>query len=138
MLSIDSSALVVFIIVWVLVLILTKVFFNPVRKVRDERERRVRQGLADSRRSQEEYEQSLAKVDQVIRDAKLQADQMRDELAAEASREKNRLLAEMNAESRRRLDKAKSEVAAQVEALKKEIASRAEDLAKDIEGRLLD
>jgi F0F1-type ATP synthase membrane subunit b/b' len=138
MLSIDSSALFVFLIVWVLVFILTKVFFNPVRKVRDERERRVRRGLDESRRSQEEYEQSLEKINRAVREAKLQAEQVRDRLTAEAGREKSRMVAEMNAEYRRRVEAAKSEVAAQVEALIKDADFRADDLAERIERRLLD
>ncbi|MGB9006924.1 MAG: ATP synthase F0 subunit B [Candidatus Aminicenantales bacterium] len=138
MLSIDSSALFVFLIVWVLVFILTKVFFNPVRKVRDERERRVRRGLDESRRSQEEYEQSREKINRAVREAKLQAEQVRERLTAEASREKSRMVAEMNAEYRRRVEAAKSEVAAQVGALIKDADFRADDLAERIERRLLD
>lgn len=138
MLSIDSSALFVFLIVWILVFILTKVFFNPVRKVRDEREGRVRRGLDESRRSQEEYEQSLEKINQAVREAKLQAEQVRERLTAEAGLEKNRMVAEMNAEYRRRVEAAKSEVAAQVGALIKDADFRADDLAERIERRLLD
>jgi F-type H+-transporting ATPase subunit b len=137
MLSIDSSALFVFLIVWVLVFILTKVFFNPVRKVRDERERRIRLGHEKARRSQEEYDQSLEKVNQAVREAKIRAGQVREQLAAEAGREKSQMIAEMNAEYRRRVEAAKSEVAVQVEALKKDMASRTDDLAEHIERRLL-
>ena len=137
MLSIDGSALVVFIIIWVLVFILTKVFFNPVRRVRDERERRVRQGEEAARRSRAEYDQSLENIDQAVRQAKLQAEQVREQLAGEAGREKSLMMAELNAEYRRRVEAAKSEIAGQMSDLKKEMASKTDDLAKKIEGRLL-
>ena len=93
MLSIDGSALVVFAIIWVLVFILTRVFFNPLRKIRAERERHVRRGEEEAQSSQAEYDRSLQKIDQAVRQAKVEAEQARDHLAAEAGREKNQMIA---------------------------------------------
>jgi len=41
MISIDASLIVIFLIVWVLVFVLSRLFFHPLRKVMQEREDKV-------------------------------------------------------------------------------------------------
>jgi F0F1-type ATP synthase membrane subunit b/b' len=43
MLSLDGNVIVVFLIVWILFFVLTRLFFNPVRRVRNAREKAIRE-----------------------------------------------------------------------------------------------
>ena len=94
MLSLDANVVVVFAIVWILVFILTKLFFNPVRRVRDRRE----SGLAADRKARQQalegYEKSLAEIESALKDAKAAAEAARARLEQDALKERNQLLAE--------------------------------------------
>src|SRR4030042_4329875 len=109
MLSVDITALFVFLIVWVLVIVLTRVFWKPVRKIIDEREGRLQDARRATRHSREECEESLRNVEQSLRRTPLEAGRLRDSLAAEAGGERSRLLAEVRAEARRLGEGAKAE-----------------------------
>ena len=41
MLSINGTAIVVFVVVWILVLVLTRIFFKPILRILDERSGRI-------------------------------------------------------------------------------------------------
>src|SRR4030065_125372 len=98
MLSLDSNVIVVFLIVWVLLFALTKLFFNPVRRVRDAREKAIRENKEAFEKAIESYEQSVRQVDQTLKEAKSAAENVRAALEADALKEKSRLITEIHAE----------------------------------------
>jgi F0F1-type ATP synthase membrane subunit b/b' len=137
MLSLDANVIIVFLIVWILVGLLTKLFFNPVRRVRDGRD----QGLEANRRSRAEtlgaYERSLQEINAAIKEARSAAEATRVSLEAEAIKERNRLIAEINAECRSQVEKARADLSGTVAELKGRLESEAPHLANEIEKRLL-
>src|SRR4030067_2043060 len=69
MLSLDSNVIVVFLIVWVLLFALTKLFFNPVRRVRDAREKAIRENKEAFEKAIEAYEPRVRRVDETLKGA---------------------------------------------------------------------
>jgi F0F1-type ATP synthase membrane subunit b/b' len=138
MLNVDASFIVVFFIVWILVLVLGKVFFAPLKRIRDKRQAVLRENRESARRTLETYDQTVQHVDQSLKAARTQAEQIRDSLSAEALKEKARLLEELNAEFRQNVDRAKNDLNQEVQTLKKEMDSRVEAISEKIEERLLE
>jgi F0F1-type ATP synthase membrane subunit b/b' len=137
MLSIDASLIVIFILVWILVLVLSRVFFKPVAKVMRERETRLAKDKDETRRALEAYAEDLKRIENELREARLEAAHMRESAAEGSNREKARLLQEVNAERRAQVEKARAELQAEVERLKKELEAGTDDLAGEVERRLL-
>jgi len=137
MLSIDASLIVIFILVWILVLVLSRVFFKPVAKVMRERETRLAKDKNETRRALEAYAEDLKRVEDELREARLEAARGRESAAEGSNREKARLLQTVNAERRAQVEKARAELQAEVERLKKELEARTDDLAGEVERRLL-
>jgi F-type H+-transporting ATPase subunit b len=137
MLSIDASLIVIFILVWILVLVLSRVFFKPVARVMRERETRLAKDKDETRRALEAYAEDLKRVEDELREARLEAARLRESAAEGSQREKARLLQNVNAERRAQVDKARAELQAEVERLKKELEARTDDLAGEVERRLL-
>jgi len=137
MLSIDASLIVIFILVWILVLVLSRVFFKPVAKVMRDRETRLARDKDETRRALEAYAEDLKRVEDELREARLEAARTRESAAEGSNREKARLLQEVNAERRAQVEKARAELQAEVERLKKELEARTDDLAGEVERRLL-
>ena len=138
MLQIDASLLVTFFVVWILVFVLSKVFWKPMSRITGERDALLAADREASRRGGEAYEKSLQDVAAAMKTARAAADKARDDIEADALREKSRLLAETGAVSKDRLEKARAQVRDEIARLRSELAVEAERLAGDIEKRLLD
>jgi F0F1-type ATP synthase membrane subunit b/b' len=137
MLSLDANLVIVFIIIWVLVFVLSKLFFNPVRRVRDRREN----GIAADRKAQQQaleaYEKSLADIDASLKKARAAAESVRGLLEQDALKEKNKLLTEISAECRHQVEQARSELERTAHELKGKLADDASSLAEQIEKKFL-
>jgi F-type H+-transporting ATPase subunit b len=138
MLSIDFTAAIVFLLVWTLVLILSRVFFKPLRRILDARESRNRDNREAARSALGECEADLKKIEEGLKEAKAEADKIREALETEAHREKTRLISELQAETRSQIDKARGEIDDQISRLKKELEGEADRMAGEIEKKVLD
>jgi F0F1-type ATP synthase membrane subunit b/b' len=137
MLSLDANFVVVFAIIWILVFVLSKLFFNPVRRMRDRRESDL---LADRQARQQalgSYERSLADIETTLKEAKAAAESARSRLELEALKEKNRLLAEVSAECRRQVEQARADLERTTRELQSGLARDASSLAEQIEKKFL-
>jgi F-type H+-transporting ATPase subunit b len=137
MLSINATAALIFLIVWVLVLVLTRIFFKPVLRVLDERSARIAKDRAAASEAAESYEKDLRRVEEGLKEARAAAEAIRDKAETEALKEKSRLVREVQAEGRAEVEKAREELARETEALKKELEKRTEEIAATIEKKVL-
>ena len=137
MLQIDVSLIVVFLIVWVLVFFLSKLFFNPLRKIMQERNDKVQGGSEAHRKSTETYEQTVNEIEESLKSARALSRQAKENIEREAAAERERLLAEISKESRHKVEEAKKQLEKQIIGLKRKLESEASGLAERIERRLL-
>lgn len=137
MLSLDANLVIVFAIIWVLVFVLSKLFFNPVRRVRDQRENDVASDRRAQRQALEAYEKSLAEIDASLRKAKAAAESARSLLEQDALKEKNKLLTEISAECRHQVEQARADLERTARELKGKLAEDASSLAEQIEKKFL-
>lgn len=137
MLSIDSSLFVVFIVVWILVVLLTKYFFNPLQKVMEKRDAEVKQNIQITQRILEDYERTIQEIEEAIQAAKVTSSAIREKFEKETLKEKELMLAEISLECRSKVEEAKIHLDSQLEKLKKEFQSQSRDFADQIVRRLL-
>jgi len=137
MLSINATFIVVFAIVWILVLVLTRVFFKPILRVLDERAARVAKDKTAAGEALKSYEDDIRRIEEGLKEARAAADGIRGAAETEALKEKSRLVREVQAEGRAEVEKAKEELLREMEALKKELDKRTEEIAETIEKRIL-
>jgi F0F1-type ATP synthase membrane subunit b/b' len=136
-LKIDLTFLVTFFIIWILVFILSRIFFKPMAKIIQDRDAQIQGDKASSQHDMDAREQSLEKIDRTLKAARQSAEKRREEIEGEALKEKNRLIAEVSAVSKRQIEQAKAKLNEDLVRLKKELSGEAESLADSIEKRLL-
>jgi len=136
MLSIDSSAIVIFIIIWVLFLVLSKTFFNRLKGIMAEREANIRGNKESGEKMLQKYEQSINEIERSLKSAKAVSESTQEEFDKEAFKEKNRLLEEISKECKSQREKARKQLNEQIKSLKKELKSEAVILAEKIEEKL--
>ena len=137
MLSLDANLVIVFAVVWILVFVLSKLFFNPVRRVRDQRESGIKADRQARQQALDSHEKSLAEIEASLKDAKAAAESARSLLEQEALREKNKLLAEVSAECRRQVEQARADLERVTRELQGGLERDASNLAERIEKKLL-
>ena len=137
MLSINATALVVFAVVWILVIVLTRLFFKPILRILDERSGRIARDKAAANEALEAANRDLRRVEEGLKEARAAAEGIRNAAEAEALKDKSRLVREVQAEGRAEVEKAKAELLREVDALKGELDKRTEEIAETIEKRIL-
>ncbi len=137
MLDINVTVLIVFALVWILVLILSRVFFKPLSRLRREREARLAGDREETRRTLETYQKEVRAVEESLAAARAEAARLREEAEGEALKEKARLLQEVADERRAQVEKARQELAVEVERLKKELDAKTAELAGELVRKVL-
>jgi F-type H+-transporting ATPase subunit b len=137
MLQIDATFLVIFAIIWILLFVLTRVFWNPMTRLVKDREAKVHGDTDAAREGLNDYEQSLQEIERTMKKARLAAEKAREALEAEALKEKSRILAEAGAAAKAEIEKARVALEDEIARLKRELGSEAVRLAGEIEKRLL-
>jgi F0F1-type ATP synthase membrane subunit b/b' len=137
MLSLDANVIVVFLIVWVLVLVLSNLFFKPVRRVRDGRNRAILETRKSGEKAQDSYDQSVREIETALKRAKATAESARQALSDEALKEKARMISAVGAECKAQVETARADLDRTVRKLKEKLESEASDLAERIEKKLL-
>jgi len=137
MLSINATVLVVFTVVWILVIVLTRIFFKPVLRILDERAGRIARDKAAADAARKSYEADLKRIEDGLKEARAAAEAIRNTAETEALKDKSRLVREVQAEGRAEVEKAKAELLREMETLKKELDKRTEEIAETIEKRIL-
>ena len=138
MLSIDASLIVIFLIVWVLVFVLSRLFFHPLQKVTQEREDKVQGNREACEKSTEVYEKTVYEIEEWLKSAKALCEQTKERFEREALKERERMLAEINTEYRRQVEKARKQLEKQTKSLKRELDAEAIHLAERIEQKVLE
>jgi len=137
MLQIDLTFLVTFAVVWILVFILTRIFWRPMLKTIDDRKAQLHGDEDSARANTAEVEDGIRRIDASLKAARIAADRAREELEVEALQEKARLLSDVAASARLQTDRAKAELQDELTRLRAELEGKAGDLAVQIEARLL-
>jgi F0F1-type ATP synthase membrane subunit b/b' len=137
MLAVDATLLIVFFIVWILLIALKKVFFNPMRTILDKREKTIQSNIKAGHEAAAQYEINIKKIEESLKAARISAKEAQEQFAAEALREKERMMTEIAQECRARVEEAKSALEKQTKDLKKDLAAESKALSEKIEQRLL-
>ncbi len=137
MIKIDATALIVFAVVWILVLILTRIFFKPILRILDERAARIARDKAAEDGARSASDADLKRIEEGLKEARAAAEAVRSAAEADALKDKSRLVREVQAEGRAEVEKAKAELLREMDALKKDLDKRSEEIAATIEKRIL-
>ena len=137
MLSADIGLVVILIIVWILVVVLTKVYFNPVRKVMQKRERGINKDREAGEKAVREYAQTVQRIDEEIKKTKASTFAIREKYKQEALKEKEQMLRSVSQECRTQVNQAKKELDEQLKKLKTDLQAESDLLAEKIKQRLL-
>jgi len=138
MIDIDASFIAIFIIVWIIVFFLSRLFFNPLRKIMEEREAKVKGRQEAFQESTEVYEKTVCEIEERLKSARILSEQTKDNLKHEALKERERMLEEISTEYRSQVEKAQEKLEKQTTSLRRELSAEAMLLAERIEQKLLE
>ncbi len=138
MIDIDASFVAIFIIVWIMVFVLSRLFFNPLRKIMEEREAKVKGRQEAFQESTEVYEKTVCEIEERLKSARILSEQTKDNHKHEALKKRELMLGEISTEYRSQVEKAQEKLEKQTMSLRKELGAEANLLAEKIEQKLLE
>jgi F-type H+-transporting ATPase subunit b len=138
MIDIDASFIAIFIIVWIVVFVLSRLFFNPLRKIMEEREAKVKGRQEAFQESTEVYEKTVCEIEERLKSARILSEQTKDNLKHEALKKRELMLEEISTEYRSQVEKAQEKLEKQTTSLRRELGAEAILLAERIEQKLLE
>ncbi len=138
MIDIDASFIAIFIIVWIMVFVLSRLFFNPLRKIMEEREAKVKGRQEAFQESTEVYEKTVCEIEERLKSARILSEQTKDNVKHEALKKRERMLEEISTEFRSQVEKAREKLEKQTTSLRRELGAEAKLLAERIEQKLLE
>jgi len=137
MISIDASFIAVFFMVWILVVFLTRVFFNPLRKIMTERKIKIETNLQAADKDSKSLEQISLQIEESLKTARVKSQALREKFEQEGLKEKQRILDEVNMACRNEVEAAKVKLERQIRDIKKEMEAKSRNFALEIEKKLL-
>lgn len=137
MLDIDATILVTFVLVWILVVVLSRVFFKPVSRIIGERTARIEKAKDETEKALAACEQDIKRIEDSLKEARAAAAGVREKAELEALKEKARIIQEIQQACRAQVDEAKGELDERVADLKKELDAATAGLSDEIERRVM-
>jgi len=137
LLEINWNFLVIFILVWILVLVLSQVFYKPILQITQKRKKNLDENDKIYPHALKEYEQHLDQVENRLKEARQESQSIRQKIVSEALAEKSRLTQDIQTEVQGQVAEVKKQLEDEVERLKTELDQRVETIAKELEEKLL-
>jgi F-type H+-transporting ATPase subunit b len=116
--------------------------FGPIQKVIDERRERIRESLAEADRAREEARELLKKHEQLIAQARVEAEEIRADVRRDADALRERAREETEVDRQRRLEETKRQIEAEtarsLAQIRREVAELTLLAATKVTGKVLD
>lgn len=141
MISVDWTLGLQFLNFIILLVVLNKLLYRPLKKVIAERDETVTDSLAAAKNLEADIDEKMQRYQQQLSDAKIQANDERNRLKKAANAEEAKILLEAQGKATARMQAIKTQVGKEAEeasqTLKKEAGSLAGQIATKILGREL-
>ena len=137
MINFDANLIIVFFLVWILVIVLSKVYFKPMMKTMDARRLKINQNQKAGEKARHDYEKALQEIEESLKEARKSSLNIQEDLRKEALLEKEKMICQISSECRTHIQEAKDKLDNQVENMKKEIDSMKEFFGEFIEEKII-
>ncbi len=137
MISVDWTLGLQFVNFIILLLVLNKLLYKPLRKIMAERREKIEGSRARANDLQADIDEKMARYQQQLSDAKATASAERAKLKKAASEEEAKMLAEAHGKAAARLQAIKEQVAGEAAEASKTLRKEAKSLAGQIATKIL-
>jgi len=121
----------------IIVFILKKFLFKPLKRMLDERKRKIEQSLQDAENAKAALENAGEERKKILADAKVGADKLMASVKASADETKEKTLVEAKSHSQQIIEEAKNKASAEFENMNKQIGKMSVDVSSKILSKVL-
>lgn len=100
MLNLDSSLFIIVVLVWLLLMVLDKLYFKPVGAVIDKRETKIESETAQIESMSNEIEEKTRNIETVLKDAKKESAKIKEELIKKGEEVREKIAADARKRSK--------------------------------------
>lgn len=137
MISVDWTLGLQFLNFIILLIILNKLLYRPLKKIMDERRETITSSHAAAKDLEADIDEKMQRYQQQLSDAKIQANEERNKVKKAANDEEAKILAEAHGNATTRLQAIKAQVGDEAKDASKTLKSEAKSLAGQIATKIL-
>ncbi|MGD9124699.1 MAG: ATP synthase F0 subunit B [Desulfarculaceae bacterium] len=137
MISINATLIIQIINLLVLIFILHKIMYQPIRKIMARRKQEIEQGQAEVERLEQESQDRLQAYENGIRQGRSEVRQRLAELRLEAETQAKQVIAQAQEEAKEREAGINAEIEEQIQKARQEIRGQAQTVALSMARTLL-
>lgn len=137
MISVDWTLGLQFLNFIILLIILNKILYRPLKKIIDERREIISSSYEKAKDLEVDIDEKMQRYQQKLNEAKIKANKERNKLKQAASEEEVKILAEAHGKATSRLQVIKNQVADEAGEASKTLKSEAKSLAGQIATKIL-
>ncbi len=137
MISIDGSLIIIIAIIGFLIFALNRLFFRPVQRVMEERERRISGPQQEAKRILDDHDKQLASLQAATSKARREANLYKAQFREKAREESEKVVEASNTEGRQRLERESALLGEQKKHVRNELTAHIQTLANKIAGHFV-
>ena len=137
MISVDATALVILALVFVLVLILKNLFFEPLAQAMEERERRVKNAQAQWDEAAQSIDAADSRIAKAVQSARNEGYSLLDSVRGEATESARAEVDRERTAAQEKIQKAVQTLSDQTDQALADLETRSDDLAAEIATKIL-
>jgi F-type H+-transporting ATPase subunit b len=137
MLNLDVSVLFVIIIIWLLMAILNKIYYKPVGKVIQERERRIEEDTQKLVSMTRGIEEKTGQVEKILHDSRKESLQIREDLIGKGEAVREQFIIDARARSKALFEKKMKELNQELVRAEKHLSQQIDRFSEQIKDAFL-
>jgi F0F1-type ATP synthase membrane subunit b/b' len=134
--NLDYTVLIVFLIVWILYLILNKIYFYPIGKKIEERDELKKQHVTEIESIKKLIDEKTAGIEKSINTAKMNSRKMNAKLIKEARAAADKFIVLTREENKDRSDKSMKELKKEIEEAEVRIMQQIDEFASGLQKKI--
>jgi F-type H+-transporting ATPase subunit b len=132
MLDLDASVLMVFALIWILMVILNRLFFRPVGKVIGERETKIERDNREIERLSKDLEIKTQRIEIMLREAQKESALLREELIRKGEKAKEQIVTAARDQAKELFNRKMAELEQEIEETEQKMISEIASFSKQI------
>lgn len=132
MLDLDTSVLMIFALIWILMVILNRLFFRPVGKVIEERETKIEHDHRESERLGEDLEAKTQRIETMLKAAQKESALLREELIRKGEESRERIVSAARNQAKEIFSKKMAELESEIKETEEKMISEIANFSKQI------
>lgn len=137
MLSLDISFLFIVLLIWILMIVLDKIYYKPIGKIVGQRENKIEKDSASIEHMIADVENKTKNIEDVLKKARTDSMKLKENLIKKNEEKIERLISEENENLKRRFEESMKKLDEEIASAEKKLEMEIDNFSNEIKEKFL-